>query len=434
MKKTIKLALAASMVLGATSAFATNGTNLVGLGAQARAMGGTGIATFFGSDSALSNPALLAKSKEDKEVVFGGTLFMPDVKVDATAGANIGGGGATSKTSSADKSVIPSVSLSDRINEKLVFAIGMYGTAGMGTDFRDNNISAGVGMTELYNMRSNLMLMQFAPSLAYGNDSWGVGLTAIIQYGSLTIDFDASNGNGVPGANHIGNGTSDDFGFGYQLGGFYNPSRDLTLGFTYKSPIDMEYKDQISKAAAAFGYTSASVFGAFADNLEQPAEMGAGLSYDLNEFTVAFDYKQIKWSEAKGYKDFGWSDQNVYALGVRYNQPKYWVAAGYNHAKSPLSEATNNISPWTGVAAVPGTNNSDGDTMNAFNYILFPATTETTYTIGAGMEIAQGTYIDTAFTYAQEASDSVSGATVGLGTITTKHSQKALTVGLRYNF
>ncbi len=42
MKKTIKLAVVAALVLGATFAFATNGDNLIGYGTKARGMAGTG--------------------------------------------------------------------------------------------------------------------------------------------------------------------------------------------------------------------------------------------------------------------------------------------------------------------------------------------------------------------------------------------------------
>ena len=79
MTRTIKLAVAAAMALGATSAFATNGDNLIGLSAKSRGMGGVGIATSFGAESALSNPALISTVK-DNEVSFGGTIFMPNVK------------------------------------------------------------------------------------------------------------------------------------------------------------------------------------------------------------------------------------------------------------------------------------------------------------------------------------------------------------------
>ncbi len=53
MKKIIIGSLACVALL-----YATNGDNLIGLGAKSRAMGGVGIATYFGAENTLSNPAL----------------------------------------------------------------------------------------------------------------------------------------------------------------------------------------------------------------------------------------------------------------------------------------------------------------------------------------------------------------------------------------
>ena len=86
MKRSIKIAVAAAIALSATSAFATNGDNLIGFSAKSRAMGGTGIANFNGADAALTNPALLAKTKTKNSFSFAGTVFNSDVKVESTAG------------------------------------------------------------------------------------------------------------------------------------------------------------------------------------------------------------------------------------------------------------------------------------------------------------------------------------------------------------
>jgi long-chain fatty acid transport protein len=106
MTKTIKLALVAVLALGATSAFATNGDNMMALGAKSTGMGGVGIATAFGSESALANPALI----KGNEVSFGGTVFMPDVSFYGKT--NNPADVATAQDSDADLSLIPSVSIS----------------------------------------------------------------------------------------------------------------------------------------------------------------------------------------------------------------------------------------------------------------------------------------------------------------------------------
>ena len=427
MKRTIKLAVVAALALGATSAFATNGDHMIGLSAEARALGGTGIAHYMGSANALTNPALLAKLKGKDEFIFAGTIFDADVKVETTDGMPASSGSGVSRTSDEDISVIPAISLAHRINDDFVLGLGMYGTAGLGTDWRDGDTPT-TGNIGLYNMRSSLMLMQFAPSLAYGNDIFGIGLTGIMQYGSLSVDYDTQDRFG--NKEHIGNGTSDDFGFGFQIGAYYNPIDSLTIGAVYKSAIDMEYKDQISKAALAFGYGANVAGGGLAgksDHLEQPAEYGVGVSYDMDAFTMTADVKEIKWSDAKGYEDFGWDDQTVYALGVKYSADSYWLGMGYNYGDNPVPNNTSNVS-------VAGAANTDGDTMNLFNYAMFPGTVETTLTFGGGYSVSENMSVDMAFTYSPEVSDTVSAATVGVGDVTTKHSQNALTMALNFDF
>src|SRR5690606_13175783 len=125
-----------------------------------------GTAAFFGSENALTNPALLGKS-QGTEFAFGGTVFMPDVKAESNFA-----GAPASKTSDADMSVIPEVSMSTRINDNLTFGIGMYGTAGMGVDYRGAATDADAG--GLIHGYTNLQLMKFAPTLAYNKDNFGL--------------------------------------------------------------------------------------------------------------------------------------------------------------------------------------------------------------------------------------------------------------------
>ena len=108
MKKTIKLAVVAALALGTTSAFATNGSNLIGYGAKARGMGGVGIGMSHGAESALVNPALITTVK-DTEISFGGTIFMPKVENtnSVVVGPNPQDNLSSSAESEANMNVIP---------------------------------------------------------------------------------------------------------------------------------------------------------------------------------------------------------------------------------------------------------------------------------------------------------------------------------------
>ncbi|MBD3727759.1 MAG: outer membrane protein transport protein [Moraxella osloensis] len=407
MKKT-KLALAITTAVFATSAMATNGTNMTGVGAQSSAMGGTGVAAFYGAENVIVNPAIIGKA-QGTEFSFGGTLFKPSVSNDGSYAA----GGQTD--SDADTFVIPSVSLASRINDNLTFGIGMYGTSGMGVDYSK---ATGATQSGLMQAQSNLQIMHFVPTLAYNEANFGLGISPIIQYGSLDINYRMDPGTGTQ---TYGTGMASDLGFGMSLGGYFDINKDLTIAASYTSAISMKYDGQLSTASAPF-VTFGMLPQAFSDTLEQPAELKAGIAYNMNNITLTGDFKQIRWSEAKGYKDFNWQDQNVIALGAKYTGNGYWVGLGYNKADNPIKEM--------------GAAETGGLATNMFNNLFFPATTEQHYSIGGGYNLTKNVALDAAIVIAPEVETSVvvSDMMGGTTTNTTKHSQQAYTVSVRYNF
>ena len=404
MKRTIKLALAAAVALTSTAAFATNGDHLIGMGAKARGMGGVGIGMSHGAETALANPALITTVK-GTEISFGGTIFMPDVETDV-------GMGEGSLKSDADLSVIPEVAIAQNLGNGISWGIGMYGTAGMGTDYRNEAPLAGN-----FNMVTNLQLMQFAVPVAYKAGAFSVGIAPVLQYGSLDINYDLT-GFGAGTASKT-QGVAQDFGVGYNVGAAYS-EEGLTVGASYKSAIDMNYKGQISKATAQFSALLGGSTAVLSDNLEQPAEIGAGISYAFGGNTIAADFKRINWASAKGYKDFGWEDQNVYIIGYQYAQDSWALRAGYNYAKSPIKEDT----AGTPQAAV----------NNLFNLLGFPAIVEKHYTVGGSYALSKATSVDLAYVYVPEAQETFSTAGMGMSSITTKHSQDALSMQLNFAF
>ena len=373
MKSNVKLITAFAVL--STSLHATNGDHLIGIGAKSLGMAGTGIAISHGAESALANPALITAVK-GKEISFGGTMFMPDVETDLGAGDGY-------VQSDADFSVIPAVSLAMKSTDNFYWGVGMWGTAGMGVDYRGTNTNN--------EMVTNLQLMQFGLPLAYTDNGFSIGITPILQYGALDMSYIGSTTKGV----------AQDLALGYTVGAAYNVS-DVTLGLVYKSPIKMTYDGQISLAAGGFG------LGGFTDDLEQPSEMGAGIAYAMGRSVIALDYKRINWENAAGYKDFGWKDQDVFAIGYQHSQDAWVIRAGYNYAKSPIVEHVE-------------TN------VNMLNLLGFPATVESHYALGGSYMFTKKTSVDVAYVYAPEESDT-------LGTTSTKHSQSALSMQVTFDF
>jgi long-chain fatty acid transport protein len=436
MRRSIKLAVGAALALSATSALATNGSNLMGIGAKSRGMGGVTIGIAHGAESGLSNAALITSVK-GTEVSFGGTIFMPNVSNENGLqlpvfgdgpGTNPTGGvdDSSNADSDANMNVIPEVSISSKINDNFYWGIGMWGTAGMGVDYRD---AANTGQMS---MVTNLQLMQFGVPLAYTTNGFSIGITPILQYGSLDINYvmsgnlqHAMSGGQAPSetpATTVGSGVAQDLQFGFNIGLAYQIA-DFTIGAIYKSQIDMEYEGVLSGAAAPMSrgaYTN--------DKLSTPAEIGLGASYEFSGNTVALDYKQIKWSSAKGYEDFEWEDQSVIAIGYEYATTGWAARVGYNYASSPISEQTV-VNPQTDM---PNSSGLTPGVVNTSNLLGFPAIIESHMTIGGSYTISETTTVDLAYAYAPEVSNTYKNF-MGQD-IKTTHSQTSLSFQLNYNF
>jgi long-chain fatty acid transport protein len=373
-------------------------------------MGGVGIAMSHGAESTLNNPALIT-SVERTEISFGGTVFMPDIttQLNATQGRMPP---QDAMKSDSDINMIPEVSLAMKINENFYVGVGMWGTAGMGTDHsQGEGIESTIGQGQLSNfdMVTNLQLMQFAVPLAYKTNGLSIAIAPVLQYGNLDINFKMPNRTG--GIDNIGSGVAQDFGFGYTLGATYDFSNGLTIGAVYKSAISMTYDGVIANAAKNFGIT-------MSDTLEQPAEMGVGLAYVMGQHTIALDYTRIQWSDAEGYAEVEWEDQDVIAIGYQYSQDNWALRTGYSHASSAVVETNN-------------------PAINMFNLLGFPATSEDHYTVGGTYAFNEQFSIDMAYVYSPESTKTfnVSGIPgLPLDTITTDHSENSISFQLTYKF
>ncbi len=405
MKRTIKLAVVAALALGATSAFATNGSAMIGMGAKTRGMGGTGIGVGHGAESALSNPALITTIKSNHEISFGGMVFMPNVET--SYDGMMGSGSAESE---ADFFVVPSVSVANKVNDNFYWGVGMWGTGGLGVDYRNDDSHM--------NMVTSLQNMQFGVPLVYTANKFSVGITPIIQYTALDINYVMPNMGGNPNAGDtIGSGVADDVSLGYNIGLSYQ-TQGITLGAVYKSEIQSNIKDVLSNAVTAMFEAQGSPFEY--NKISTPAEMGVGISYKMKEHTIALDYKMILWEDAETYKDFGWEDQNVIAVGYEYATDKWSVRAGYEYAKGAVQDNT-------------GKNLTLGATLtNTFNMLGFPGTQESHITLGGTYAFNETLSLDVAAVFGLENKETMDNTM--FGTMETKHSEQSYSVQLNYAF
>jgi len=436
MTKSIKLALAAAMAMGATSAFATNGDNLISTGGKARGMGGVGIATSFGAESSLANPALIG-TVEKSEVSGSLTFFMPDVTFRSNAAQEAQFPGSPKPAyvdSEADFNVIPEISFAQRINDNLVYGLSLTGTAGMGTDY--SGVPFGTtGDNGAFQMKTELQLLKVAVPFSYEMDGLTLGVAPILQHGSLEMSHRTGSGSLLESPK------STDTTLGFELGLAYElKDAGLSFGAVYKSKLAMEYSNTISQSVNAFGGAAQTGVNS-GDNLDQPAEIGVGISYAIGGSTIALDYRNVAWGSAAGYRDFGWEDQNIISVGYEYATKGWALRAGYNYAKSPIEEQ-NGAGSATGV-------NYGGAVKNFFNLAGFPAMVESHITVGGSYLISDALSLDTSIVYSPEAKESFDTTAmtqafiVGNGGTPTgnesssadvKHSQLGITIGATYKF
>ena len=410
--KKIVAALFAVSAVASQLAYATNGDEMMAVGAQSTALGGTGVANFIGAESSWANPAMLGKSK-GSEVTGGVNLFTPKV-------SNTGMPGGSAQDSYEPTSYIPDLSFSSRVNDSWTYGVAVAGIAGMGVDYGTAPAS-----THMY-AKSALSILRVLPTIAYNAQNYGLGLSPIFQSGSLRLSY--VNAGGMD-PNPTGSSDSST-GFGVSLGGYYNASSALTVAASYQSEIAASYGKQISTAGTYFGLcspasntTGCSGQATFGDDLNQPAQIKAGIAYSLSEsFTVTADYKLIQWGSAKGYKDFDWSDQTVVAVGAKYAANDYWLGLGYNNSNNPIGTL-----PASGASAYRNS------AINFFNNMFFPAVVTNSYTLGGGYNISKNFAVEAAAVMTPQVTTTVDVASFG-GTNTTTHSQQAYELSLRYKF
>lgn len=385
-KKIVLSAIAASVM--ATSAFATYGATMLSYGAKDKAMGGTGIASANGAQSAILNPAMIAGAEE--EVSANLTYMLIDVTADSnnTQGA---------KSSATDTSMVPTITYVKPINKELTVGLNIYGAAGMGADY-----SAEAAMA---NIVTELQILKIAVPVAYKTGALAVGITPVFASGSLAIKH---SGGAKP------DNEATDTAFSYELGAAYEVNKELTVGLAYKAPISMTYEGVIVPAATNFGVTGIT------DELEQPAEMGLGVSYKMGTSTINFDYKTIAWSSAAGYGDFNWEDQSIIAFGYEYNAGSWTARAGYSMSDTPMIDGN--------------TDQPNDDRIDALNAFGFPAIIASHMTFGGSYNVSKKMILEAAVVLATGEDYSVLAPQAGSSTITATNDQTNITIGLNYKY
>ncbi len=348
-----------------TTAFATNGYQLIGVGSYQKGLAGAVTANPGSAMTAVTNPA--GAARVGKRGDFSMEAFMPDRSVDFTA---LGGDKADSTV---DMYGVPAIGWTAPVSDgsDVYFGGGMYGTSGMGVDYAVTQMGGGMQ----WDGYSNISFWQMAPVLAWNVDEkLSLGASLNIDYQSVALKQRVTDSTApLPTTlNQVDlSRSASSFGLGLSLGVLYDLNSAFTVGFSYKSK---QYFSDLEYQLAAGDITNMGTplpAGTYSLDLDYPQQAAVGIAYRANnKLTFSGDIKWINWSDTMEQLiingpvgpipyNAGWDDQTVFAIGINYDiNDKFTIRGGYNYAESPIGPE------------------------DVANNLILPAVVETHYTVG----------------------------------------------------
>jgi long-chain fatty acid transport protein len=435
MKRFYQLSLAAALLC--LPALASNTVNLIGLSAPSIGMGGTGVSNFTSAtDAVYKNPSLLGLTPLQEGHSTKIELTLGVVKQNTKGNYTVGTTASGDKDNQAGANFVPDLAASYRINDRFHLGFGILPYSGAGSDY--------TGESLIFAPKVKLSLIKFSPALSYKVNEWiRVGAAPFITRGSFQVNEAALSAETslFTKFNQTTREASSAVGVGANLGVSAEPVKGLMLGASYISKSNFNYKSLLNLDLYGKNFPTVSAAGGTPHDmlLQQPDEIALGASYLLSEgLTVAFDWRNIRWSQADGYKDFGFSSQNVFALGAQYQLHRLTFRAGFNYAASPLADATGEV----GADDI----NIQGHTVwrqfySLLDVFAFPAISQTHITAGVGYKFCDAMTLDVAGYYSPKSTLTRSGNNASLPTFglpaaysyTTSVTQWALNGTLTYS-
>ena len=430
-------AIATTILLTGTSAWATNGMILEGYGPVALGMGGAATALENGTAAMMNNPATLQMGADGKRFDLAIGVLGPKVSTTIPTYPTANSGGTSY--------VMPAFGWLQKAGN-MTYGVGMFGQGGMGTEYAVNSALA---MGSGSDVRSELSVGRVLfPVAMKVNDKLNVGATLDFAWSHLDMKMAARGQdlgamvNGMPSGNlamalpqlaqapwaRIDFSNTNDFsgaakatGWTGKLGMTYQASPDLTLGASYH--LKTNQGDMKTSATGA----SMSAFGGFTDqgqikvlNFQMPATIAIGMAFNANPaLTVAADVKRVEWSKvmkqfSMSYTSAGmggsvnfampqnWNDQTVVSVGAAYRvNDVLTLRGGLNLASNPIPKEMTNP--------------------------LFPAIVEDHMTLGLSYQLSKQWQLDGALSHASK-------VTVNTGNASISHSQNNWQVLASYRY
>ncbi|WP_438962058.1 OmpP1/FadL family transporter [Nonlabens sp.] len=304
------------------------------------AMGHTGVAVVNNADILFFNPAGIVHLENKLNFSAGGFGVFSDVSYQNAEF------GTTAETDSPVGTPFYAYG-SYKINEKLAVGLGIYTPFGSTVSWEPN----WAGSHLVNEIELSAIFIQ--PTVAYQLfDSVSIGAGPIIAIGGVSFNRNAgrslTNENGE--RSNVAIEDTGVLGYGWTAGLMFTPNDRFTLGFNYRSLINIDSTDgtasftnfPVSSLTPANGETG------FEATLPLPAELTVGVSYKWDKLLLAFDYNRAMWSEYESLDlvfDNGttsinprnYKDASTWRLGAQYEaNDKLTIRAGWYFDESPV--------------------------------------------------------------------------------------------------
>jgi long-chain fatty acid transport protein len=340
-----------ALCFGVAPAYATNGINLIGFGAESTLMGGADVAVARDTSALNTNPAGLTQIKAPLADMFGSMLRTTDLVHKDSLGNEehasnrytfLAGGGYARPIE----------------NTECTAGVGLFAQGGAGGVF--DNINTPFGGRD--DLSSLFGIAKIIPGIGCEvNDKLSVGASLNIVYASIEQDFFANTSFSAGPVNFAGYKLEDAAALrtGFKLGAQYRVTPALTLAATYteKTELPMTGGSMVADfSAQGLGkvkYSDATVKG-----FALPREVALGVAFKpTDDWLISFKLNWLNWDDAintvtvrgshsnnalapaeyKLVQSGDWKDQWVIATGIAYNwDDRTTLYAGHNYGQNPI--------------------------------------------------------------------------------------------------
>lgn len=304
------------------------------------AMGHTGVAVVNNADILFFNPAGIVHLENKLNISAGGFGVFSDVKYQ---NEEFG----TSFETESEVSTPIYLYATYKVSEDFAVGLGIYTPYGSNvtwpTDWAGSHLVNEIDLSAIF----------IQPTLSYQLfDSVSIGGGPILAIGAVTFNRNATrtltDEEGV--RSNIEIEDSGITAWGWSAGLMFTPDDRFSLGFNYRSLIDIES----TEGTATFSnfpnssLTPSNGEAGFNATLPLPAELTVGMSYKWDKLLLAFDYNRTLWSEynsldlefsngATSINPRNYKDASTWRLGAQYEfTEKLTVRGGYYFDESPV--------------------------------------------------------------------------------------------------